>query len=327
MRIGLNTMLKGCKMTKHTLSIVVGTYNRCDQIKRLVESIERETRIPYLLYITDAGSTDGTIEYLESIESDIIKPIYVGALIGQARAYNDIFSIVHTPYVCWVSDDNEIVNNSFDKSIEILRKNSKIGMVGLKVRDKEGPFIKAPYIGGVSSIGILNVNQGVLPTEVMNKVGGFSEDFKDYGIDPDLTAKVLFLGYDVVYTRDIAIHHFRNWAEDKESPEYKKLKKKHEHFLSLYEKTYSSYNQPSRVWLLKKNFWSWIKDNFAKKMDLSINSHKKILGNLPRDYHNTFMSKHVSLLDPFITVQKPYHLRQRYRGPKPYNQTLISNKK
>lgn len=46
------------------LSIVVGTYN---QIRICIESIARETQTPYTLHVTDAGSTDGTVEYLESL--------------------------------------------------------------------------------------------------------------------------------------------------------------------------------------------------------------------------------------------------------------------
>lgn len=304
-------------MSKPLLSIVAGTYNRCDQVQRLVESVIRETKIPFILYITDAGSTDGTIEYLKSVESETVRPIFVGKLLGQAKAYNDVFDIVDTPYVCWVSDDNEIVDSGLDKAVKILQDNPKFGMVGLKVRDKEGPFVKAPYIGGVSSIGILNVNQGVLPTPVMKSIGGFSEDFRDYGIDPDLTAKVLFLGYDIVYTRDVCIHHYRNWAEDKESEEYKQLQAKHDKFHTLYEDTYAQFNTPSKIWTWKKDFWEWIKPRLAKKFNISVNSHEKIWGNLPRDYHNTVKAKYVGFLDPFLTKNKPYHLRQKYRGANP----------
>jgi len=299
------------------LSIVCGTFNRRDQIERLVDSVIRETRIPFQLYITDAGSTDGTTEYLNSIRDPRVHPVLVGKLLGQARAYNDVFMKVETPYVCWVSDDNEIFDHGLDKAVEILKQDKRIGMVGLKVRDKIGPFVKAPYIGGVSSIGILNVNQGVLPTPVLHALGGFSEEFRDYGIDPDLTAKVLFLGFDVVYTRDVAIHHFRNWSEDKNSPEYKKLQEKHERFRKLYEETYSPYSQQSWLWRKKKAAWEWARTKLAKRYDLSINSEKPVFGNLPRDYYNTVMAKHISLLDPLTSQGKLYHLRQRYRGRRP----------
>lgn len=87
-------------------------------------------------------------------------------------------------------------------------------MVGLKVRDMQGPFAKEPYIGGISSCGILNVNQGLLRTKLLHELGGFSEAFMDYGIDPDLTARLLFSGNDIVYTRNTAIHHWRDWGTD-----------------------------------------------------------------------------------------------------------------
>ena len=57
------------------LSIVCGTFNRRDQIERLVDSVIRETRIPFQLYITDAGSTDGTTEYLNSIRDPRVHPV------------------------------------------------------------------------------------------------------------------------------------------------------------------------------------------------------------------------------------------------------------
>lgn len=303
-------------MTKPQLSIVAGTYNRLDQVKKLVESVARETTVPHILYVTDAGSSDGTVEYLRSVASAVVRPILVGKLLGQARAYNDVFMMVDTPYVCWVSDDNEIVNNGLDKAVRILERDKRIGMVGLKVRDMEGPFVQAPYIGGVSSIGILNVNQGMLPTSVMHAVGGFSEGFRDYGIDPDLTAKVLFLGMDIVYTRDVAIHHYRNWAEDKDSEEFKALQLKQERGKQRYEALYGELQKPKpngRI-PLKKRAWEFARTKLAKRFDLSINSAKPIFGSLPRDYYNTAMSRYISMLDPLLTLGRPYHLRQRFKG-------------
>lgn len=298
-------------MSSNILSIVVGTLDRRDQIQRLVESVEREMRIPYVLYVTDAGSTDGTIEYLKSVASERVRPVFVGRKLGQARAYNDVFMQVDTPYVCWVSDDNEIVNDGLGTAVSILQRNKRIGMVGLKVKDMEGPFIDATYIGGISTIGILNVNQGVLPTPLMNAIGGFSEEFRDYGIDPDLTAKVLYNGYDIVYTRDIAIHHYRNWSMDEASEEFKALRKKHVRSLELYEETYGELAKNTASLNFKRNVWGQIKKVANNRFDLSLNSTQKIFGSVPRDYYNALHSRYISAFDPFLTIGKPYHLRQR----------------
>lgn len=290
------------------LSIVVGTFNRVDQIKRCVESVERETATPYKLYITDAGSTDGTIEYLESIRSEVNKPLFIGKLLGQARAYNDVFSQIDTPYVCWLSDDNVVVNRGLDIALKILEDNKEIGMVGLKTKDVQGPFVDAPYIGGISDIGILNVNQGMLRTDVLKAVGGFSEVFRDYGIDPDLTAKVLFSGFDLVYTKVVSLHHFRNWSTDKSSKEYFLIREKNEHARKLYLQKYgqfqfrSSCNQVRRC--VEKNFkirFSNLKGNYGWRVRNS---------KMTRDCMNVLGGRFISILDPFLNIGKAFHLRQ-----------------
>lgn len=290
------------------LSVVVGTYNRLDQIQRCVESILRETTTPFVLFITDAGSTDGTVEYLESIRSDVIKPFLVGKLLGQAKAYNDVFALVTTPYVCWLSDDNVVVNRGLDVAVEILEDDQRIGMVGLKTCDVQGPFVDAPYIGGISEIGILNVNQGMLTTPVLKKVTGFSEAFRDYGIDPDLTAKVLFSGYDIVYTKPVALHHYRNWSTDKSSPEYKKIKEKNDRARRLYAAKYSQFSRAFPVSKLKQAARSAIK----KAKGHSGGYFKKfVVGNLSRDWSNILSGRYISLLDSVLSAGKKYHLRQR----------------
>lgn len=219
---------------KARLSVVVGTLNRLDKLRTCVESIAAQSRTPTVVYVTDAGSTDGTIEYLRSIASDRLVPIFVGRRLGQARAYNDVFARVDTPYVAWLSDDNEIVNRGLDVAARILDEEPAIGMVGLKVKDVTGPFSGGAYIGGVSAIGVLNVNQGVLRTSLLRQVGGFSEAFADYGIDPDLTAKILFSGHSIVYTRRVAIHHARGWPTSATPEALQRMREKQERYLALY---------------------------------------------------------------------------------------------
>lgn len=291
------------------ISIVVGTYNRLEHITRCVQSVVRETKRSYRLYVTDAGSTDGTVEYLKSVASDRIIPLLIGKKLGQARAYNDVFRQITSPYVCWISDDNEIVNGGLDLAAGILDRDNRIGMVGMKVKDVQGPFVDAPYIGGVSSLGILNVNQGMLPTKVLSEVGYFSEAFRDYGIDPDLTANVLLAGYDIVYTRAIAIQHYRLWEVDKSKPEYWELRKKHERAIKLYEEKFAKSMRFSPIWLSKKVFWRVLRETMGKRYNP--NGAKSVLGHLPRDWGNYMTGRYISLLEAAQSKSTDNHLRQR----------------
>lgn len=289
------------------LSVVLGTYNRLDNLKRCIDSVFSQTRTPTVVYVTDAGSTDGTIEYLQSIASDRLVPVLVGKKLGQARAYNDVFATITTPYVVWISDDNEIVNRGLDVAVEILDRQKRVGMVGLKVKDVEGPFAEAPYLGAVSSIGVLNVNQGMLRTPVLKKVGGFSERFRDYGIDPDLTAKILFSGWDIVYTRVVAIHHYRAWADG--SVDSSVQRERQQKYVELYAEKWGAYAPPDAIWRLRQQAWK----AFQKATGLWINSSETVLGLNGRDWCNVLTGRYISPLDPLLTRDQPYHLVQRAR--------------
>lgn len=290
------------------LSIVVGTYNRLDQLRMCIESILREMRARFVLHVTDAGSTDGTVEFLRERASERVRPHLVGRRLGQARAYNEIFAQIDTRYVCWLSDDNIVVDGGLDLGLEILRRDSRIGMVGLKVRDIAGPFAAAPYIGGISELGILNVNQGMLPTRVLRQVGGFSEAFRDYGIDPDLTAKVLLSGWDVAYTKRVAIHHQRNWPSDTASPEWRAMMARQAAYRELYRAKYRQALAPSPAHLARRAAWKAIRSASGRRLDLD--SCESVLGQLPRDWHNILAGRFISLFDGIRHRREPFHLRQ-----------------
>lgn len=289
------------------LAIVIGTLDRLDQLQRGIQSIIKETSIPWRIYVTDAGSTDGTLEYLQALNDPRIVPVLEGKRLGQATAYNRVFRTLREPYVCWLSDDNEIINHGLDVAVGILARSPAIGLVGLKVRDVLGPFVKAPYIGGVSPLGVLNVNQGVLRTHDLLAIGGFSEWFQNYGIDPDVTTNVLLQGLDVVYTREVAILHHRNWPADTNTPEFQRVMDKQKEAGAKYLQKFCGVFPPDGAWERKKAAWDRWKKRFPALA--GINSHTPVHGRVPRDWHNVMMARFISLRELF-SRQDAYHLRQ-----------------
>ncbi|WP_347259072.1 glycosyltransferase [Methylocaldum sp.] len=288
----------------YVLSVVVGTLNRLDRLRECIDSI-RDASIPIKIYVTDAGSTDGTIEYLRKIESDCISVTLHQKKLGQAKAYNEIFAKISTPYVCWLSDDNVIVDHGLEKAVRILDANPLVGMVGLKVKDVQGPFSGEPYIGGISETGILNVNQGVLRTEILQALGGFNEEFMDYGIDPDLTARVLYAGHDIVYTKDVAVLHWRDWGE---SEVLRAQMAKQERYKALYRKKYcrdESNGYPGR---LRFRVVGAIKRVLTKSSRLLGSDRAE---RWARDWYNVILGQYISLLDPIRSMGEEFHLLQR----------------
>ena len=181
-------------------------------------------------------------------------------------------------------------------------------MVGLKTRDVQGPFLGSAYLGGVSEIGVLNVNQGMLRTEVLREAGYFSEAFGSYGIDPDLTAKVLYGGRDIVYTRPVALHHYRDWPTDAATPEHAALARQHERSLRLYREKYAGFGEGDAIWKAKRALWLAFKRRLGRRYDE--NSLRPQLGGLWRDWNNALLARHISPIDPWLSAGRDFHLRQ-----------------
>jgi GT2 family glycosyltransferase len=242
-----------------TLSVVVGTYNRLHLLRRCLDSLVNKISVDHQIVVIDAGSTDGTIDYLKEIPS--IRLVCDGERLGQARSYNRVFKTIASKYICWLSDDNMVTDGMLDMAISILEEDPEIAMVALKTRDVIGPFQDADYIGGISSVGILNCNQGVIRADVLRDVGYFGEEFRDYGIDADLTAKVLLKGWTVVYTKRLAIEHYREWMGNTDSADYQMRMERQQRSLQLYHERYRALAKFSISLALKRVIFQIIRSS------------------------------------------------------------------
>jgi GT2 family glycosyltransferase len=263
------------------------------------------------IIVIDAGSTDGTIEYLQSVKG--IQVVFDGRPIGQAQSYNRVFRSLDSQYMCWLSDDNVVLPGMLDTAVNILRENNKIGLVALKVKDVTGKHTDKLYLGGLYKTGILNCNQGVIRSDLFRKIEYFDESFKNYGIDPDVTTKVLLSGYRVVYTKAIAIHHFRDHGSEGGAISKVEREKSKELLKQKYHIKYSyltDYNFSKKIGMfVRKIIWLCIKAiiNRYNKNNLQIET---IAGINIRDWKNLTKGRYISIFDLFYNRNKPYYLEQ-----------------
>jgi GT2 family glycosyltransferase len=304
------------------LSIVIGTRNRKNVLEKCLNALIGKIKTNHQIIVIDAGSTDGTIEYLQNIGE--IHLICDGKPIGQAQSFNRVFPSLKSKFICWLSDDNVIQHRALDTAAEILVKNNKIGLVALKVKDVAGRRTGLPYIGGIRKTGILNCNQGVIRSDLFKNIGYFDESFKNYGIDPDLTAKVLLAGYRVVYTKTVAIHHFREHdTEDGAISKADRAKNK-ERLNKKYNAKYSyliDYRFLEKFNLhIKKFVWRYIK-RLNKRLEKKGLQIETITGKNIKDWKNLTKGRHISIFDFFYNRNNPYYLEQHF--PK----TILLSKK
>jgi GT2 family glycosyltransferase len=317
-------------MSDITLSIVIGTYNRIDLLCQCLDSLIGRIKVSHEIIVVDAGSTDGTLEYLRNLQG--IRLITDQERLGQAQSLNRVFRTLRSEFVCWLSDDNIVQSNMLDKAVTILKSDPAIGMVSLRVKDVRGPFTNQDYLGGIWPTGILNCNQGMLPVKLLKEIGGFDEQFRDYGIDSDLTTQVLLAGYKVVFTKKVAIHHLRDhetesWTDA--NGRKLKMERAKELYRLKYEELIGSHfdghydkrerNSSPRLKGIHRYYAGvgkrsislrdWIDLVKADWIILFV-TLGMLMGLLEKDWRNLFVARFVSKWDFLTNIYKPYYLVQ-----------------
>jgi GT2 family glycosyltransferase len=290
---------------KNRVSVVLGTFNNLQMLKLVLSNLKINSEEIHKVYICDAGSTDGTVAFLRSIDDDLFCPIFQGKRMGQARAYNSVAKQIQSEYICWLSDDDLVVNNGIGIAARILSRNPRIGMVGLKKRDIVGPFSRFPFIGGVTAAGIININQGVIRTKLWKQLGGFDVKFKDYGIDQDLTTKVLLSGFQTVLTKRVSIFHLRRWVLDSEGNIESNFRGRLDKSKMLYDSKYKTLLSVRKKG--QKRTLVSILSKVLKQTRISflIYSHPVRVLSLSNQ------AEYVNRFDTIINIFRPYHLRQK----------------
>lgn len=304
------------------LVVLVGTYNRLELLKKVLNSITAQTECPHEIIVIDGGSTDGTIEFLQSRKD--ITPVFQGRLLGASRAYNEVWRQVESKYTCWLSDDTELANGGLDLAVKLLESDPGIGMVGLKTRDVAGQWTHLPYTGALSEYGILNCNHGVLPMDLLHSLRYFNEDYRTYLIDPDLTASVLSAGKKVVMTKKICVFHHREWADENWEEKVKGAMKGIDHY-QIYLNKFAFLR--SRT--VRERIRKWI--GYFMAMPVVGVILRKWMGLNSRDWLNLTRGRFINPLDAFLYARKPYHNVQRVpekvlrREGNPYRTLLQEN--
>jgi len=189
------------------ISICIPTYNRLSSLKRHLSSIFNGFEdYPYEVIIADGGSTDGTLEYLRSLDNDNVKLIEQGKLTGAVKAFNACFRIIKGDYVLIGGDDLILVPKVLIKACELMDKEKQIGLVTPKVLP--GPDHLHSLTRWTEQYGSILSFFFIIRVSVLKEMGYFDESLRTYFIDTDASLAVLNLGYTSIVTRDVGIMDF-----------------------------------------------------------------------------------------------------------------------
>ena len=113
---------------QNKVDIVICVFNNLEYTKRCIDSVKKNTSVPYHLILVDDGSTDGTREYLKTIEKAEV--ILGDENKGVIVSYNKGLKASKAPYVVILNNDTEVPPNWLESMIEVAESNESIGLVG-----------------------------------------------------------------------------------------------------------------------------------------------------------------------------------------------------
>lgn len=184
------------------LSIVSGTYNRLDHLKKMVGSARLSVGnfISYEIVLVDGGSTDGTIEWCK--EQDDIVLIEQGELLGAIKAFNAGFRAARGRYVVAGNDDIRFMNETLVEAVAYMESNLDVG-IGCFDQDRAHPgrwggweYMPAVFDG--RRVSVIYGQVCIIPRWLGNEVGWWGNtEARTYGGDNEMSCQVLERGYRV----------------------------------------------------------------------------------------------------------------------------------
>ena len=197
-----------------TVSIVIPTCNRLDRLRRAVGMIRQHVTLPVEIVVVDGASEDGTAEWLTG--QDDLRTIRETAREGAVRAFNKGFRAATGRYVMWLNDDAYPLPGAVEAAVEMIERPdlSDLGMVAFyHTWDRDRNVLDEVRHEG-RRFALYNVrgypyaNFGLLPRELLERLGYADERYYFFGFDPDLSLKVqLQAGLKVIGCRRALVHH------------------------------------------------------------------------------------------------------------------------
>jgi len=118
---------------KHRCTILLPVYNGLPYLEYAITSLLAQTEKSSLIYVLDDGSTDGTSDYLKTINKNEVK-IFTLEKGGLTKALNYGLERVTTEYVARMDADDISDKCRIEKQIKYLESNPECVLVGGWIR-------------------------------------------------------------------------------------------------------------------------------------------------------------------------------------------------
>lgn len=114
-------------MNSEKVAILLSTFNGEKYLREQIASLLNQTHDNFIIYIRDDGSTDSTIEILESYSSQTEKVVVLKdslGNIGVAKSYRLLMEFTSSDYYLFADQDDFWEQNKIEKLLEIAQKST-----------------------------------------------------------------------------------------------------------------------------------------------------------------------------------------------------------
>ena len=237
------------------VSIIIPIHNKVEYTKQCVEHLVLNTAYkPYEVIIIDNASSDGTVEFLDSLEGDV-KIITNDTNLGFAMSNNQGAKVAKGKYLMFLNNDTIPQPGWLENMVKIMKERSDVAVVGSKMIYPDNTIQHAGVVFDVSDAGvhISHIYKGfdrdrkaVNHIREMNAVTAacmlvkkdfflnnrmFDEGFLNGYEDIDFCLRVREKGLKIIYTPESELLHYEEMTEGRLSYSERNIR----HFLNKWQ--------------------------------------------------------------------------------------------
>lgn len=240
------------------LSVIIVNYNVKYFLEQCLYSVEKALlNIDAQIIVIDNNSSDGSKAFLTD-KFPLVYFIWSKENLGFSKANNIGLAKATGKYILFLNPDTLVAEDCFEKCIGFFETHQNVGALGIRMIDGGGKFLKESkrgfpslfpslfklfaltsllptskifaryYLGNLSenenhTVDVLSGAFMLIEKKVLDKIGGFDEDFFMYGEDIDLSYRVQNAGYKNYYFSQTTIIHFKGESTKKGNLKYVQL--------------------------------------------------------------------------------------------------------
>jgi GT2 family glycosyltransferase len=221
------------------ISVIVVNWNQRELLSQCLSSLDRQTLTEFEVIVVDNGSTDGSVEMVKS-RLPIVRLIQNFENRGFCAANNQGFAAARGDLIALLNNDAEAEPGWLAALARVFALDMGVGMAASKIVtysdptriDKAGHLIYPDGQNRGRGTGEIDTGQYDAEQEtlwpdgcaamyrraMLERIGGFDEDFFAYGDDAELGLRARIAGWRCVYIPGAVARHRRGATLGLQSP-------------------------------------------------------------------------------------------------------------